>query len=90
MVGENEKSEMLDPITKLAVELENMKKELNDIRTINAEKDKQLSKMINANKRLVAELSASKNSGNSPMPKQNSQLTALKSFRESLNIKGDK
>lgn len=90
MEGENEKSEMLDPITNLAVELENVKKELNDIRSINAEKDKQLSKMINANKRLVAELNASKNSGNSPMPKQNPQLTALKSFRESLNIKGEK
>lgn len=90
MDNDNDRTEMLDPITNLAVELESIKKQLNDLSSINAEKDRQLCQLLNANKRLVAELSASKNSGESPMPKQDPQLTALQSFRESLNMTGDK
>ena len=82
---------MLDPLTNLAVELDKIKQQLNELSSINAEKDKQLTQLLNANKRLVAELLASNNSRDPiPAPKQDPQLTALKSFMESLNMTGDK
>jgi len=88
MDGENEerKDSILDPITNLAVELEKLKSELNSIRSINTEKDKQLSNMINANKRLVAELSASKVTPNASSKTDSGQV-AYKSFKNALNIK---
>ena len=77
---------MLDPITNLAVEVEKLKTEINSIRSVNAEKDKQMAQMLNANKRLVAELSASKVTPNTS-PKTDSGQAAYKSFKKTLNIK---
>lgn len=88
-MGENEdKDKVLDPITSLAVEVENLKAEIASLRNIAGEKDKHMAQMLNANKRLVAELSATK--ANSPVspPKQNSAQAAYKSFKQSLNIEG--
>lgn len=76
---------ILDPISTLAVELENLKKEVKDTRNAIAEKDKQMAQMMNANKRLVAELSASKASPTTS-PKIDSEQVAYKAFRNKLTM----
>ena len=83
-MGENDEN-VLDPITSLAVELEKLKSEVKSTRDAIAEKDKQMAQMMNANKRLVAELSLTKNSPNPPAIDSNQ--AAYKSFKTALSLK---
>lgn len=82
-MGEETKEEILDPITSLAIELENLKTEVKSTRDAIAERDKQMALVLNANKRLVAELSASKMSPNSSTKIDSGQV-AYESFKKTL------
>lgn len=58
--------ETLDPLTKIAVDVEKLRKDLDAAKAEIAKKDAQLTQVIDANKRLVSELS--KSPEKSPLP----------------------
>lgn len=78
----------LDPLTKLAVELDEVKKELSVLKASHAEKDKLVNETIQANKRLVAELATQREvlaSVSQPKPVDATE-DAMKGFWRTLNI----
>lgn len=80
----DENGDNLDPITKMSVEIDNLKKRFEESEKQKIAKDKQLNDMMNANKRLVAELAAAKDASMTSPQKRNSGEVAYSAFKKTL------
>lgn len=76
----------LDPLTKVAVDVDKLRKDLDAAKAEIAKKDAQISQVIDANKRLVAELSKTPEKTPSNPPKQPGQA-ALNAFNNRIRGK---